>query len=132
MTLDYFTAAPGFWYLASPYSHVEPETQNRRARTAFHAMAWLLAQRVAVYSPIHHCHDVASRYDLPTDAAYWKNLNQIFIRQSVGLIVLLDDGWRESIGVAGEVAYARNLKKPIFTIMPHEPHALGVYYESKA
>lgn len=130
MYLDTIRMTQSFWYLASPYSHSDPLIEVRRAQTAMYATAWLLAQRVKVFSPIHHCHSPSLLANLPGDADYWREYDQAFIRAAAGVIVLTDDGWRESRGVTSEVAYAQALQKPIYTVS-NEPHEIGVYRHLK-
>lgn len=102
-----------YLYLASPYSHEDPEVVEFRYKTTEYCTAVLLRQGVAVYSPIVHCHHLARAHGMPTDAEFWQKYNQRMLSPARKLIVLQLDGWSESIGIQGEVDYARTHCKPI-------------------
>jgi len=100
-------------YLASPYSHPDPLIMKTRFLLAEQVTAAFLTRRLWVYSPIVHCHELAQRYELPTDFAYWQEYNIDMLRRSDYLTVLTIPGWRESVGVAGEISVARMLSMPV-------------------
>jgi hypothetical protein len=101
------------WYLASPYSHKDPVVVTDRFYKTQQATVWLLGQKIWTYSPIVHCHELAQKFKLPTDAKYWGDYNHSMIEQLSGVIVLLLPNWQESKGVAAEVKHALQLGKPI-------------------
>ena len=100
-------------YLASPYSHPDPAVREARYRAARDTAAWMLAQRLWVYSPIVHCHDLAQSAGLPTDFAFWGEYNRAMIASAESLYVLLLPGYLESVGVNAEIAYALSARKPV-------------------
>ena len=102
-----------YHYLASPYSSPDPAISAQRALAAQRATAWLLAQRIWVYSPIVHCHELALAHSLPKDFFFWRDYNFAMLERARGLIVLMIDGWRESKGVSAEISYAKELALPI-------------------
>ena len=98
----------GYIYLASPYSHPDPAVRLRRYRAVRDATTWLLRRRLWVYSPIVHCHDLATSAELPTDFTFWAEYNYVMIDRADMLYVLTLDGHAESVGVAGERRYAQS------------------------
>ena len=94
-------------YLASPYSHQDASMREARYSAARDATAWMLAQRIWVYSPIVHCHELCKVQKLPTDAAYWQDYNFAMLRSAKELVVLNIPGWLDSKGVAAEIDFAR-------------------------
>ena len=96
-------------YLASPYSHPNPLVREARYRIARDAVAHLLIRKIWVYSPIVHCHDLTKEYSLPFDATHWREYNEAMLREADELVVLNIPGWRESVGVAAEIAFAKSL-----------------------
>lgn len=102
-----------YLYLASPYSHENPEVVEFRYKLAEHVTAVLLQQNVAVYSPIVHCHYLARAHGMPTDAEFWRRYNMRMLAPARKLIVLQLEGWESSIGVGQEIDYARIHCKPI-------------------
>ena len=100
-------------YLASPYSHPLFLTRERRYKQTLSCIARLITEQKHIYSPIAHFHQVAFFNNLPTDAAFWQSLNEEMIRLSSEVYILQLDGWKDSIGVQHEIAYATSLNKPI-------------------
>lgn len=97
---------PGFWYLASPYSHPSVNIREQRARAARDATYHALRQGYVTFSPIHATHDIACAHSLPKDAAWWESYNSRYLDKCAGVIVLQLDGWRESVGVGTELDFA--------------------------
>src|ERR1700674_2823229 len=102
-----------FKYLASPYSHPDPAVRHQRYETAGRCLVWLLKQQIWTYSPIVHNHNLAVAHALPTTYEFWDNYNQALLRVADELLVLCDDGYRTSRGIAAEIAFARNERIPI-------------------
>lgn len=103
-------------YLASPYTHTNPTIVEKRYKQTIAAMAYLLGQGKFVYSPIVHCHVIATEHNLQTDYLFWKEYNEHFLDLSNEIIVLCLDGWEESKGIAHEIDYCTN-KNKIITYM---------------
>lgn len=107
-------------YLASPYSDLSPRVREERFYAAMRATAWLLMQRIWVYSPIVHCHELAIRCSLRFDAEYWQEYNEAMLISANKLFVLGIDGWDKSKGVTGERAFAGLKNIPAQLIEPVE------------
>lgn len=103
---------PGFWYLASPYSHQSAYVRHDRALMAREATYQALQQGFVTFSPIHATHDLAVLHSMPKDAAWWESYNDRFLAPAEGVIVLMLDGWQQSVGVRAEIDYALRAKKP--------------------
>jgi len=99
-------------YLASPYSHPDSDVHEHRYREACYTTASLLRVGHVVYSPIIHSHPLVE-HGLPTDWTFWQQTDRELLRRCDEVIVLTLVGWRESIGVAAEIALARDLGKPV-------------------
>lgn len=98
-----------YYYLASPYSHPDPAKRSERYGAAVAASAWLFKRSIFNFSPIVSCHPLSVSHSLPGDAEFWKKFDQTMIRMSGGVIVLQIEGWRESVGVQAEIAFANFL-----------------------
>src|ERR1700733_6258733 len=81
-----------YWYLAGPYSGNEDYNHSEHERALFA----LLKAEVWTYSPIVHCHALAHKYKLPTNAAFWQQYNEVMIQNSFGLIVYELPNWQKS------------------------------------
>lgn len=103
-------------YLASPYSHPDPLVMKTRFLLAEQVTAQLLQRSTWVYSPIVHCHELAQKFQLPTDFEYWQRYNIDMLRRCDMMMILSIQGWRESKGVTGELTIAQMLNMPIFMI----------------
>ena len=115
-----------YTYLASPYSHATARVREIRYAEAKAATAWLLKKRIWVYSPIVHSHPLAILHTIPTDFDYWQEYDRAMIRGATDLMVLTIEGWEKSVGVAGEMKYAKELGKLISTVCP-DPYQDGEY-----
>jgi hypothetical protein len=99
-------------YLASPYSHPDPAVREQRFREACRAAAMLLRAGHAVFSPIANTHPLVE-YGLPTDWSFWEWHDREHLARCDGVVVLLLDGWEESVGVRQEIRIARTMGKPV-------------------
>lgn len=128
-------------YLGQPYSHPDPKMRQVRYDMAMIATTWLLANGIAVYSPIVHCHPLSSiglkpkavvghDYTRGSDQHIWEKLNRAHITRSAEFIILELAGWQDSVGlmgndeVEGEVAYAESISIPVTRLPAIYPHDL--------
>ncbi len=93
------------WYLATPYSKYPLGLQ-----AAFEAAALSAAHFVAtghkVFSPVAHSHPLATLGGLaPRDHGLWMALDLAMMPACCGVIVVMMDGWRDSIGVNQEIEW---------------------------
>lgn len=102
-------------YLASPYSDPDPDVRQRRFVDVCRAAARLMARnKVAVFSPVAHGHPIAEHGEVDAlDHGFWMSQCLPFLHAADEVIVLKLDGWRESKGIAHEIAQANLLGIPV-------------------
>lgn len=100
-------------YLASPYSHPDPEVRRQRFDTVCFAAAGFMREGHHIFSPIAHTHPIAMQGDLPKGWEFWAEYDRKIIAVCGELWVLQMDGWRESQGVAAEVKIAEEYGLPV-------------------
>jgi len=100
-------------YLASPYSHPDADVRVDRYNWACRIAATLIGRGENTFSPIAHSHPLQSYLEDADGWGYWKRIDREFIQRCDELFVLMIDGWRESVGVREEIAYAKKLGKRV-------------------
>jgi hypothetical protein len=95
-----------FAYIASPYSSPSDTIRHKRFQLAELYTAKCLREKDWVYSPIVHCHELAQRYNLPTNAAYWLEYNYAMLERADSIRLLQLPGWEHSKGVEAELNFA--------------------------
>lgn len=100
-------------YLASPYSHYDPLVREARFRAAAACCAAMLARGVHVLSPVVYGHPVALAGGHDTDWQTWRDLDLDILWRCDTLAVLTLPGWRESVGVAAEIAEAKRCRMTV-------------------
>jgi nucleoside 2-deoxyribosyltransferase len=99
-------------YLASPYSHPDPAVREERYRAACRATAALLQAGQPVISPIANSHPLTD-HGLPGDWMFWRRFDRELLERCDEVVVLMLDGWDESVGVREEIRIARAMGKPV-------------------
>lgn len=99
--------------VVSPYSDPDPSVVAGRVLAAEIYIASLIAQNSIAFSVITAFADLVKRYDIPGDYDYWERYCRAMIDGSREIHVLQLEGWEDSVGVQGEIAYAESLGKPI-------------------
>lgn len=99
-------------YLASPYSHQDKLIMKTRFLLAEQVTATMLMRGEFVYSPIVHCHELAQKFDLPTDFRFWQRYNFDMLRRADAFYILAIPGWEVSVGLTAEHAVAKELGLP--------------------
>ena len=108
-------------YLASPYTHLDPFIREQRFHEACRAAAAITRAGLVVFSPIAHSHPLVE-YGLPTDWGFWQRFDRAYLERCDEVVVLMLDGWKESVGVQAEIRLARELGKPVRFVVPEEAH----------
>lgn len=103
-------------YLASPYSHHDPEIVQQRFDLVTQYTAKCLKAGYIIYSPIVHCHHLAQVTNLPTSFEFWSRYNLGVLSQCRALWILELEGWQISIGVSVERKFAEQSGIPIFGV----------------
>jgi len=97
-------------YLGVPYTGMEEESFIAVNKAA----AILMKEHGhVVFSPISQNHPIAKQEGLPTDWAWWKKFDDVFIAMCDYLYVLKLDGWEDSTGLTAEIKLAKELGKTI-------------------
>jgi len=104
-------------YLASPYSHPDPEIREQRFQAACKFAAEMLRQGIHVFSAIAHTHPIAL-YGLPKGWDFWEPYDRALMGLCDEIIVIRIEGWKESKGVAAEVEIAKAFGMPITYMDP--------------
>ena len=105
-------------YLATPYSHERPAVREHRFNVVNRVAADLMRDGVHIYSPISHTHPIAMAGDLPKGWDFWEQYDRAVLAACMKVIVLRQEGWEESKGVAAEIAIAREMGLPVEFIAP--------------
>ena len=94
------------WYIASPYSHENPEIVQERVAAAKRVEAFMAEKYsvITVYVPIANTTEQQKRGVKPKKGWYLYDFDRL--KTADRLVVLMLDGWEDSIGVALEIAYA--------------------------
>lgn len=108
----------GLVYLATPYSHEQPEVREQRFLVVNRVAADLMRDGMHIYSPISHTHPIAIAGDLPKGWDFWEQYARVVLASCVMVIVLRQDGWEQSIGVAAELVIAKEMGLPVEFIDP--------------
>lgn len=111
-------SSPSLRYIATPYSHPDPEIRQWRADAAGGVVARLAALNILAYSPIAHTHAIAQNHDLPKDFAYWSAFDHAMILRCDIVTIVMFDGWRESHGINAEYDIAQNYGRPVEFVDP--------------
>lgn len=106
------------YYLAVPYSHPNPLIREERFKASNRAAGKLIKEGKLVFAPISHTHVIAKEHDLPLGWDYWNGYDQYMLSCCSHLVVLMLEGWEESIGVNIEIKLAKQLGLSITHISP--------------
>jgi hypothetical protein len=99
-------------YLCSPYTHSDPAVRQQRFELACHAAAMLILQGKVVFSPIAHGHPICC-HGVPHNWQFWERNDRCHLETCEEVVVLMIDGWLDSVGVQAEIAIARELGKSV-------------------
>lgn len=117
----------GLVYLATPYSDPDAEVRERRYREVNRVAADLMRDGLHVFSPISHTHAIAAAGDLPKGWEFWQAYDRAVLATCRKVIVLMQEGWRESKGVQAEIEIAREMGLPVeFIDSNAHPHGRAV------
>jgi hypothetical protein len=106
-------------YVASPYTHSDPERVEHNFRQVSYVAAKLCSEGHVAISPILYGHTAVRFHEMPTDWEFWKNFCISILDHCDEMIVLKMEGWEYSKGVKEEMDYAI-MKGIKITFMEHE------------
>ena len=103
-------------YLAAPYTSPDPEVSRDRVEIASIIAASLMREGYTTFSPITHGHNIADHLPAKLAASheFWMHQCLPILANCDWLIIVPLEGWRESKGIAEEIAFAQASRKPIF------------------
>ena len=110
----------GFTYLASPYSHPDPQVRYARYMNACQAAAHLMRQGQVVFSPIAHSHPIELHAPDLTGFEFWIGQDLPLLARAERLVVLKLDGWAQSRGVQFEIDYSFAYGIPLEFLEPDD------------
>lgn len=109
-----------YLYLATVYSKHEKGIEVAFAESCRWA-ARFVRFKTPVFCPIAHFHPIAMKGLLdPLDHNIWLPACRPFMEAAEGLIVVTSNGWRDSVGIAAEIAYFDSARKPIHMWNPDD------------
>jgi len=110
-------------YLASPYSHADPEIREARFEWVTSIAARFQFEGVLCYSPIVASHPLVADLSVmatnagtpmdPVGFQFWKANNEWHITRCNALVVVMMEGWEDSKGIQAELVFAAKQHKPI-------------------
>lgn len=110
-----------YHYLATGYTK-NPKGIEGAYRDACKWAGQFIQAGIPVFSPIAHSHGIAVHGGLdPLDHRIWLPADKPMIEGAAGLIVVMSDDWKESIGIAYEIAEFHKAGKPVRYWVPGEP-----------
>lgn len=105
-------------YIAAPYSHPDPDVIEDRMEQFADIMSRLMALEIHAVSPLMN-HPYLGRRRTPGTYDYWGPYSINLLRRCDAVIVIMMDGWLESVGVADEIKHAKEFNKPVFVCKPN-------------
>ena len=103
-------------YLAQPYSSPDPLIKHQRYIEAMKVTSAILISGQTIYSPIVHCHPMASYLIMPTDHNFWLYHDKEILKHCDSMAILFLDGWEQSRGLKEEIEFARENSIDFFEI----------------
>ena len=113
------------YYIACPYSHKNKAVMTQRYYDQRYASWRLMGAGYHLIQPVEMCHHITRRYHMPSGYAYWKERDRLLLSRCDGIIVVMMDGYMQSVGVQDEVAYARFLHMPVYYFDPFNGRFAG-------
>lgn len=103
-------------YLAAPYTGTKEQVEARM-QLFYRVMAKLDYQGSYTCSPLlKHAIFAAGDVELPSDWEYWQHYSRIMLNQCSQVVVVCLNGWRDSVGVMGEIEHARKIGVPVMYV----------------
>ena len=103
-------------YLAAPYTHSDSNVMADRVQRLNAVATEMMREGKFIFNPLSHS-DPLSSPDIPESA--WYALDLRILSHCDEIIVVMLDGWRESVGVAKEIAFAKQNSIPLSYLDPN-------------
>jgi hypothetical protein len=107
----------GLHYLASPYTHKDPEVVQCRYWQAATKTGELMMRGLHVFSPVVHSHPLDGILGKQSHD-FWLDQDFAVLRHCSKMLVLRLIGWEQSHGVAQEILFAKKHGIPVEFIDP--------------
>jgi len=106
-------------YLASPYSHHDPDVRAARALAVAKVAGDLMGKGHLIFSPVCHTHLICETRGLPFEFTFWERHDRAILKACKALWVVQLPGYKESQGIWAEKACAMDSGIPIMYVCPH-------------
>ena len=73
-----------------------------------------------VFSPISHTHPIAEAGGLPLGWDFWERYDRAMLDACRRVVVLMLNGWRESVGIQAEIGLAWRMGLPVEYMEPEK------------
>ena len=103
-------------YLASPYTDPDPSVQEQRYQMVRALAARLFAQRIWVFAPIVHCHDISISHGLPGDFEFWDEYDRTMLYHCDDMWIAPLPGWEDSRGIKAEREICADYNMPVYKV----------------
>lgn len=100
-------------FVSVPYSHPDQLVVQDRVRILSHYCGKLLEEGKWNLSPVTHGTTISRHVKLPMDFNFWQHISYEMLKVCEEMHVLMLEGWEDSIGVLGEINYAKMNNIPI-------------------
>ena len=107
-------------YLAVPYTDHDPKVSELRYEAITDIWDSLTIAGIAAYSPITVSHHLAPK--MGGDWEAWAHIDRKAMAACKCLVIYCMPGWHLSVGIANEVALAKEMNKPIYLL----PYGVGI------
>lgn len=107
----------GYYYLASPYMKF-PAGVEAAFREINVIAGHFLMKGIKVFAPISHSHPIEAA-GTKGDHDFWMDVDRPLMRGAVGIIVAQMESWTLSSGVAEEIEFFTEARRPVFYFQPY-------------
>ncbi len=94
-------------YLAQPFKHKKLEVEEARFNLAVACAAELIQRGYFVYSPIVNSYPQNKTFVESQDFSFWRPFDFHMLSKADQLWIMKIEGWRESVGLAAEIDFAK-------------------------
>lgn len=103
-----------FIYLASPYSHPDPQEKQRRYEHICKVAGKLMEEGKKIFCPIAHSHPIeVLGMSKVHDGPFWLDQDFAILKHAEMVYVCMMPGWKDSVGVKAEMDFAYKNKIPV-------------------
>jgi len=105
-------------YLASPYTHYQPQIRNSRFQAALRYTHLQMQMGNLIFSPIVYGHSFSTLDSnlIPFEA--WTDFNDQMLLLASNIHILTLEGWKESRGISYEIGKALENSIPVSYVEP--------------